>query len=74
MKKEDELRIKGKLDFFLEEKCPVHICRFDRRFWNGFITGKKNEDVYEFKEDKLGDCLLFVADVYSVDIKREVKE
>ena len=72
MKKEEEKRIKGKLDFFLEEKCHVHITKFDRRFWNGYIISKKNPDVYNFKEDKLGDCLLFVSDIFNVDIFNEV--
>lgn len=70
MKKEED-RIKDKLDFFYHEKCKVHVSRFDGMFWRGFINGKKSEYVFEFKEDKLGETLLFVVDVRDVDLFRE---
>lgn len=71
MEKQEGIRIKEKLNFFYDEKCKVHISRFDNKFWRGFITGKKSDDVFEFNEDKLGECLLFVTDIHDVNMFRE---
>lgn len=73
MKIEEKKRIKEKLEFFYAEKCKIHISKIDKIFWNGFIIGKKSEDVFILQEDKLGKCYLFVKDVYNVDLCREVK-
>lgn len=72
MEKQEETRIKEKLNFFYHEKCRVHVSRFDKRFWRGLITGKRSDDVFEFHEDKLGECLLFVADIHDVNLFREM--
>ena len=69
MIKEKE-RIKEKLNFFYHEKRKVHVSRFDGKFWRGLITGKKSNDIFEFDEDKLGKCLLFVADIYDINLFR----
>jgi len=71
MMKKEEDRIKEKLKFFYYEKCRIHVSRFDNKFWRGLITGKKSDDVYEFHEDMLGECLLFVSDVRDVNLFRE---
>ena len=71
MEKEEERRIKEKLQFFLDEKVKVHIERIDRKFWNGYLVKKKNENIYEFKEDKLGICHLFISDIYDLEEFRE---
>ena len=73
MNNENELRIKGKLNFFLEEKIKIHVERKDRQFWNGILIKKKNDDVFIFKDDKLGLCHLFISDIYEVEEFREVK-
>ena len=73
MNKEEELRIKGKLDFYMNQKLKVHITRKDGFFWNGYIIDKPTENVYEFEEDKLGRSFLFVLDVKLVN-QYEVKE
>jgi len=75
MEKQEEQRIKEKLNFFYKEKCRVHVSRFDKTFWRGLITGIKSDGVFEFNEDKIGECILFVADVHDVNLFRaEVKE
>ena len=74
MEKNEEQRIKEKLKFFYHEKCRVHVSRFDKTFWRGIIIDKKSEDVYEFIDDKLGKCLLFVADVYDINLFRGVSD
>lgn len=67
MNKEKELSIKGKLNFYCEESIKVHIIKTDGFFWNGHILGKRSDDVYNFDEDKLGNCFLFVSDIDTVN-------
>lgn len=74
MEKQEENRIKEKLNFFYRENCKVHVSRFDKSFWRGYIISKKSDDVFNFRDDKLGECLLFVADVHDVNLFREVAE
>jgi len=70
MVNDNEQRIKEKLDFFLEEKIPIHIKRQDRQFWNGTLIEKKTDDVFIIKESKLGLCHLFVKDIFEVEERR----
>lgn len=65
------IRIKEKVNFFYNEKCRVHIKRFDKSFWRGLITGKKSDDIFNFHEDKFGECLLFISDIYDIELVRE---
>ena len=74
MKKEDEKRIRQKIKFFYDEKCRVHVNRFDKTFWNGLILNKKSEDVWDFHDDKLGECLLFLGDIYDINLCNAVEE
>lgn len=74
MDKDNEKRIKGKLNFFLEEKVKIHVKRNDRQFWNGYLIEKKNDYVFVFKDDKLGLCHLFIEDVFEVEELRGVWE
>ena len=71
MEKQEESRIKEKLNFFYNEKCRVHISRFDKTFWRGYIIGIKEDGVFQFLEDKIGETLLFVADIHDVNLFRE---
>ncbi len=71
MEKQEEQRIKEKVKFFYTEKCKVHISRFDKSFWRGFITGIQSDGVFNFIEDKLGECLLFIADIHDINLFRE---
>jgi len=64
--------INEKLNFFYKEKCRVHVSRFDGMFWNGIITNKKSDDVFEFYEDKFGESLLFISEIRDVNLCREV--
>ena len=70
---DNEMRMKGKLNYFLDKRVRVHIKRVDRQFWNGLIIEKESDDVYILKEDKLGLVHLFVCDVYDVEENREAK-
>ena len=71
MDKNDEDRIKEKVRFFYHEKCRVHITRFDKSFWRGLITSEKSGGVWNFHEDKLGECLLFISDIHDINLFRE---
>ena len=71
MEKQEEQRIKEKVNFFYNEKCRVHIIRFDKTFWRGLIISKKSEGVWNFHEDKLGTCLLFISDIHDINLFRE---
>jgi len=71
MEKQEEQRIKEKVNFFYAEKCKVHVSRFDKSYWRGFITGIKSDEVFIFLEDKLGECLLFVTDIHDINLFRE---
>lgn len=71
---ENELRNRGKLNFFLEQKIDVHIKRNDKKFWNGILIEKKSDDVFVMKEKELGIVHLFVSDVYDVTEFRKVEE
>jgi len=64
---DNEIRNKAKLNFFLEEKMKVHVERKDRQFWNGYIVGKKSDDIYLFQEDKFGLMHLFIADIWEIE-------
>lgn len=66
-----ELRIRGKLNFYMDKNIKVHVKRFDGYFWNGYLTGKETEGVFIFEEDKLGRCLLFAIDVREVEEFKE---
>jgi len=72
-KMEDEkmMMIRGKLNFFLDEKMKVHIFRTDRQYWNGILIEKKGNDVWVLEEDKFGKVHLFLCDVFSVSEFRE---
>ena len=71
MEKQEEQRVKDKVNYFYNEKSRVHVTRFDKTFWRGVIIDKRSEDVFEFIEDKLGKCLLFVTDIHDINLFRE---
>lgn len=71
---ENEKRILEKLNFFLDEKVVIHIHRNDRKFWNGVLLEKKNNNVFILKERVLGLVHLFVKDVYEVEEYMEARK
>jgi len=73
MDNDNELRIKGKLNYFLDSKAQVHVKRFDKKFWRGLIIERKSDDVFVMKEKILGIVHLFVQDVYDVEEYRSDK-
>ena len=74
MDKENETRMKEKLDFFLAEKVKVHIEKSDKTFLNGILKSKLKEGIYLLKEDKLGTVYIFVSELYDVDKFKEKEE
>lgn len=73
MEKDNKQRMKEKVNFFYREKCRVHVSKINKRFWRGIITNKKSEDVFEFRDDMLGNCLLFISDIYDINLLREAE-
>ncbi len=71
MEKQEEDRIKEKVNFFYSEKCKVHVTRFDKTFWRGFIISKKSDEIWNFNEDRIGECVLFISDIHDINLFRE---
>ena len=71
MTKEDEQRIKEKLDFFLLENIKIHVELADRTFLNGFVKSELKKNVYLFNDRVLGNVYLFVKSIYDVDKYQE---
>ena len=63
--------VKEKLQFFLSNKIKAHIDKYDESFLNGFIIKKIDSSVYKFKDDVLGEVLLFVSEIYRIMEFRE---
>lgn len=79
MNKENEQRLKEKIDFFMSENIKVHVELIDRTFLNGFLFNfyvkkKIRENVYWFIDDKLGEVYLFLKDIYDIDKFNKIKE
>lgn len=74
MDKDNESRIKDKVEFFMDEKIKVHVELLDKTFLNGFIIKKLKNGVYWLEEDKIGEVFLFLRDIYNVDKFKEKEE
>lgn len=74
MNNDKDLRIKEKIEFFMEEKVKVHVEMHDRTFLNGMILKKIKKNVYWILEDKLGELFLFVKDIYDINKFNKPKE
>lgn len=70
----EKKKMKERLEFFYSENCKIHISKTDKMFWNGFIVGRKGEDIFILNEDKLGEVFLFVGDIYKISQCREVRQ
>lgn len=71
MNNDNELRIKEKVDFFMQEQIKIHVELKDRTFLNGFIDRKSKENVYWFIDNKLSGIFLFIRDIYDIDQFKE---
>ena len=71
-KDNDMIRIKEKVEFFMDSRVKVHVELKDRTFLNGLIIKELREGVYWVEEDKLGEVFLFLKDIYDVDKYKEV--
>ena len=71
MEKQEGERIRSKVKFFYNEKCRVHVSRFDKSFWRGLIISEKSDGVWNFHEDRIGECLLFLDDIHDINLFRE---
>ena len=74
MENDNVKRINEKLDFFFNEKIPVHIEKKDRQFLNGLLIEKKGDSVFILKERKFGLIHVFISDIFDVDELREEKK
>lgn len=72
MTNENEIRIKEKLDFFMEERIVIHIKLKDKTFLNGIIIKRLKQGVYWFEDKKIGEVFLFLKDVYGLEKFKEV--
>ncbi len=72
MMNENEIRIKEKIVFFMNEKVKVHVQLNDKTFLNGFVSHELKENVYWFIDDKLKGVYLFLRDVYEIEKFKEV--
>lgn len=71
---ENERRIKDKLEFFMQEKIPVHVQLKDKTFLNGSIEKKSREGIYWLIENKLNGVFLFLRDIFDIEEYREREE
>jgi len=66
--------LKLKLEKFIIAKIPIHIVLKKKyesdlpRFLNGYIVGKKSDDVYIINERKIGQTYVLVEDIYDIKI------
>lgn len=67
MMNDDEKRIIQKLDFFMQEKIPVHVQLKNKSFLNGRLIKIVDEGVYWLEEFKYGETYLFISDVFEVN-------
>ena len=82
--------IKNQLEKYMTAKIQVHVVYKMKegqkykinpktgepmpRFHNGYITGKKSDDVYVIDERKLGQTYILVDDVFSVNVYAKSNE
>ena len=65
---------RNRLDKYMIAKIPVHIVfklkdeKKVPRFLNGYVTGKRSNDVYIINERKYGETFFLVDDVFSVTV------
>jgi len=74
MNKDNEKRMKEKIDFFRHNEIKVHVELVDRTFLNGIIVKEIDKNVYWIIEDKLGGIYLFLKDIYDIDKFKEIGE
>jgi len=73
MIKDNDLRMKEKVDFFKEEKIKIHVTLNDKSFLNGFVEKELREGVYWFIDDKFTNRVyLFLRDIYEIKEFKEV--
>ena len=64
----DEEHTRDKLNFYTERKEDIHLKMANGYFYNGSVV-EFNDDHIIFKDDKLGEVLLYLCDIRDV-IKR----
>lgn len=55
-----------KVNYFLEKKLKVHITKKNKNFLNGYFEGKVGDNIYLFKDDKLGVVEVFVSEIFDI--------
>jgi len=67
----NENDMKGRIQFFLENKVKVHIELLDGTFLNGFFIKQSREDVWLLNEIKLREVFVFIKDISVLEQFRE---
>ena len=62
----DNEMMQEKIEFFMQEKIPVHVKLTDKSFLNGVVDKKLKDGLYWFKDRKLDGVYLFLKDIYQV--------
>lgn len=63
--------IKDQVEFFMKEELKCHVKLKDGTFINGLISHKVRDNFYWFKEDVLGDIVLFSNNIDKINIYRK---
>jgi len=71
----DEERIRDKLQFFKDRKIEVHISiKQNKQFYNGYTVEFQGDDGVIFKDNVLGETLIFLSQIRMVEPKRFQEE
>ena len=71
---EQRKRIVQKIEFYYGERLKCHIDKFSGEWLNGYFDRKATDEVWVFKEDKLGEIRVFVNDIADINDFRPKKE
>jgi hypothetical protein len=74
---ENNAELRSKLEKFMSARIPVHIVlkkkqengkKHEPRFLNGYIIGKKTEDIFVMEERKIGNTYVLLDDIYDASV------
>lgn len=71
----DNEELKSKLEKFMEAKIPIHIVLKKKpggspipRFFNGYVVGKKTNDIFIIEERRIGQTYVLLDDIYDISV------
>ena len=68
---DDDVRIRKKINFFLENQDKVHISKKTKEFLNGYFVKKISKEVYSFNDDVKGLIEIFTFDIFDISKFKE---